>query len=173
MSNHPLTLSGFDAALPQEAEYDAVYAAVTATERGRWFLGEFANRNRQADSHLVMAALARIEASIGGKAASSSSAFWRDLTGIAAAIEQAREVVAADATRASDIAGALERIRDIAFTLRERAVDGSLCDAVDAALRDIAHACRPHRANGRSTDGAAEVLQDIAGRVDALIKQSL
>jgi hypothetical protein len=173
MSKDPLALSAVTAGPPHEAEYDAVYAAVTATERGRWFLGEFANRNRQADSHLVMAALARIEASIGGKAPSSSSAFWRDLTGIAAAIEQAREVVAAEATPASDLAGALERIQDIAFTLRERAVDASLCDAVDAALRDIANACRPHRANGKSTDGAAELLQDIAGRVDALIKQSL
>ena len=58
MSKDPLALAAITGGPPQEAEYDAVYAAVTATERGRWFLTEFANRNRQVDTHLVMAALA-------------------------------------------------------------------------------------------------------------------
>jgi len=48
----------------REAEYNAVYEAVTATERGRWFLAEFANRNRKADSDLILASLARIEVAI-------------------------------------------------------------------------------------------------------------
>jgi hypothetical protein len=174
MSKDPLALSAVTAGPPHEAEYDAVYAAVTATERGRWFLTEFADRNREADTHLVMAALARIEAAIRGDAAPlSSSALWRDLTGIAAAIEQARVIIAAEATPASEITAAVERIQDIAFTLRERAVDASLCDAIDAALRDIADASRPQRANGNSTNDAAELLHDLAGRVDALIKQAL
>ncbi len=60
MSNQPLVQSGQAAGPQSEAEYNAVYTAVTATERGRWFLAEFANRNRCADTDRVMAAVARI-----------------------------------------------------------------------------------------------------------------
>ena len=52
--------------LADVAADDAVYAAVTATERGRWFLSEFANRHRAANTDLVVAALDRIEPAIGG-----------------------------------------------------------------------------------------------------------
>jgi len=40
---------------PNDTEYDAVYAAVTATERGRRFLTEFAKRNRHAEPALPVA----------------------------------------------------------------------------------------------------------------------
>jgi hypothetical protein len=46
MSNTPLARSDILKGAPNDTEYDAVYAAVTATERGRWFLTEFAKRNR-------------------------------------------------------------------------------------------------------------------------------
>jgi hypothetical protein len=174
MSKDPLALPALTADPPQEAEFDAVYAAVTATERGRWFLSEFAHRNRQADTQAVTAALARIEASIRGDAPSpSSSALWCDLTGIATAIKQATAAVAAETKSAADIATAVECIQDVSFGLRERAVDASLCDAIDTALRDIVDACRPYHANGTSTLSATEVLEEIAGRLDELIKQSL
>ncbi len=39
-----------------------------------------------------------------------------------------------------DASAALERIADIAFVLHERAVEPSLCDALDAAVREIADA---------------------------------
>src|SRR5580704_5832114 len=73
MSSQTLAQSDKAAAPPNEAEYDAVYAAVTATERGRWFLKEFANRNRSADTDLIMAAIARIEAAIAGGATPRAS----------------------------------------------------------------------------------------------------
>jgi hypothetical protein len=64
MSNETSAQSGKAGAPPDEAEYNAVYAAVTATERGRWFLAEFANRNRKADADLILAAIARVEAAV-------------------------------------------------------------------------------------------------------------
>jgi hypothetical protein len=39
------------------ADYDAIEAAVVETERGRWFLKEYARRNRNADSLLILEAL--------------------------------------------------------------------------------------------------------------------
>jgi len=64
MSNDTFAQSGQAAVPPSEAEYNAVYAAVTATERGRWFLAEFADRNRKADTDLILAAIARIDEAV-------------------------------------------------------------------------------------------------------------
>ena len=96
MSSQTLAQSDKAAAPPNEAEYDAVYAAVTATERGRWFLKEFANRNRSADTDLIMAAIARIEAAIAGGAAPQAAQVReqvRDLALAATVIEPARPAV--------------------------------------------------------------------------------
>jgi hypothetical protein len=41
--------------------YDDLERAVLETPRGRWFLGEFARRNRTADTHAILAAIERIE----------------------------------------------------------------------------------------------------------------
>src|SRR6516162_5752780 len=49
------------AALPSEADYDAIREAFMETSRGRWFLGEYAKRNRNADTAIVLDAVARIE----------------------------------------------------------------------------------------------------------------
>ena len=49
------------AAMPGEADYDAISAAFMETSRGRWFLSEYAKRNRNADTSMVLDAVARIE----------------------------------------------------------------------------------------------------------------
>ena len=69
MSSDPLAHADIWTGAPSDTEYDAVYAAVTATERGRWFLAEYANRNRNADTQLLTNALARIEAAVARDAA--------------------------------------------------------------------------------------------------------
>jgi hypothetical protein len=137
MSNDPLARSDIWTGAPSDAEYDAVYAAVTATERGRWFLTEYANRNRHADTDSLVAAMARIEAGI-----------------------VANEGVTANMSLPLDLAAAAERIQDIAFGLRERAVDPALCDALDAAAREISQAL----ANGTpaAVEDAAAVLVEAA-----------
>ena len=174
MSNDPLALSGITAGLPQQAEYDAVYAAVTATERGRWFLAEYASRNRQADTDLLVAAIARIEAAIRGDAVAQSSAVaGRDLTEIAAAIDRIRTAIGTERTRVSDIGAAAERIADITFELRERAVKTALCDALDAEVREICEAAANGEARGEDAHDPVKLLRELASRVDALIGLSL
>src|SRR6201990_644720 len=49
------------AAQPREEDYDAIRDAFMETSRGRWFLGEYAKRNRNADTSMVLDAVARIE----------------------------------------------------------------------------------------------------------------
>jgi hypothetical protein len=45
---------------PGDADFEAIHAAVMATERGRWFLHEYARRNRQTDTAAVLAAIDRL-----------------------------------------------------------------------------------------------------------------
>ncbi len=73
---------------------------------------------------------------------------------------------------APDIAAATERILDITFELRERAVKTTLCDALDAAVREISDACSAGKANGNGAHDAAQMLHDLAQRIDGLITLS-
>ncbi|MFX7772422.1 hypothetical protein ABTJ87_20040, partial [Acinetobacter baumannii] len=52
------------AAQPNEEDYAAIHEAFMETSRGRWFLGEYAKRNRNADTRMVLDAVARIEGSL-------------------------------------------------------------------------------------------------------------
>jgi hypothetical protein len=47
-------------ARPGDADFDAIFDAVMATDRGRWFLFEYARRNRHADTAMVLAAIERL-----------------------------------------------------------------------------------------------------------------
>src|ERR1700733_10457467 len=73
MSSDPLAQADIWTGAPNDTEYDAVYAAVTATERGRWFLTQYANRNRHADTQLLVDAMARIEAAVRADAPASEA----------------------------------------------------------------------------------------------------
>lgn len=60
-----------------EDDYSANLAAVMETARGRWFLAEYARRNRHADTQMLLEALARLETAItsaGDPPASDASA---------------------------------------------------------------------------------------------------
>jgi hypothetical protein len=47
-----------------EAEYQAVEATIAQTARGRWFLAEFARRNRATDSQALLGAICRLEEAV-------------------------------------------------------------------------------------------------------------
>src|SRR5215471_11409465 len=52
------------ATLPSEEDYEAIREAFMETARGRWFLDEYAKRNRNSDTRMVLDAVARIEETI-------------------------------------------------------------------------------------------------------------
>src|ERR1700676_3848883 len=136
------------AAQPREEDYDAISAAFMETSRGRWFLGEYARRNRNADTRMVLDAVARIEETLAAqKNPAPDPALAEALAGIRAALDEAR----ADATATlGDLA--LEEnlapvrkgarvIREIAWRLREIGADGRICDLIDSQLGAIEAAC--------------------------------
>ena len=139
------------AAQPSEADYDAIQEAFMETSRGRWFLGEYAKRNRNADTRMVLDAVARIEGTLAAQKQPEPEPA-RDplldqmLASFRAALTEARH----DATTAvGDLA--LEQnlapvrkgarvVREIAWRLREIGADGRICDLIDSQVVVIENA---------------------------------
>jgi chemotaxis protein histidine kinase CheA len=169
MPNDPLAL--ILAGLPDEADYDAVHAAIMATERGRRFLTEYADRNRHADTAMIVGAIARIEAAIRGDGAPRADAAG-DLLEIAAAIDRIRAAIAAGTAPAPDVSTAIERLLDIAFMLHERPVEATLCDGLDAAIREISEAGARSEPAAEGLRNAAELLAALAERVSGMIARA-
>src|SRR5437879_5910318 len=63
MSQEPFALSTISPASIEEEErdYEAIRATVMQSARGRWFLEEYARRNRTADTRVGLSAIERIE----------------------------------------------------------------------------------------------------------------
>lgn len=127
MSSDPLAQADIWTGAPSDTEYDAVYAAVTATERGRWFLAEYADRNRHADTQLLADALGRIEAAIARK--------------VPAQAANAAASLAAITTTASEIV-TVEAVVDTALNGKSAAAatadDAANDDAPVAGLHELA-----------------------------------
>src|ERR1700733_12318051 len=162
MPNDPL--AQILAGLPEGADYDAVHAALMATERGRRFLTEYADRNRHADTVAIVSAVARIDATLRGEGPPRADAAG-DLMEIAAAIDRIEAALAAGTTAAPDISAAIERLLDIAFMLHERPVEATLCDGLDAAIREISAATMRSESTAAGIREAAELARALAGRV--------
>jgi hypothetical protein len=74
-----------------DLDFDTIEAAVMETGRGRWFLKEYARRNRNADTLAVLAALERLKDK--PLDASTVAPFKDYLEEMAAAIRQTKEEV--------------------------------------------------------------------------------
>lgn len=83
-SDPPSRAAGFGVS-PED--YDQVAAAVMESARGRWFLEEFARRNRASDTEIVLRALAEMQDRL--TAASSAPAGVQGAVEAAALIERA------------------------------------------------------------------------------------
>src|SRR3954464_5186292 len=111
------------AAQPGEEDYAAISEAFMETSRGRWFLTEYAKRNRNADTHMVLDAVARIEQSL---AAQREETLEREASlqreeGLSA--QQAAEAVAAAAAAQERLTEALAAIRSSVEAAEESAVE--------------------------------------------------
>jgi hypothetical protein len=132
------------AALPREEDYAATSEAFMETSRGRWFLGEYAKRNRNADTRMVLDAVARIEESLAAqKQAGSETRLDEALAAIRQAIDEAQasaiaalDGLALDQHLAPVCKGA-RVIREIAWRLREIGADSRICDLIDSQVAAI------------------------------------
>src|SRR5436309_9249546 len=136
------------AAMPGEADYDAIREAFMETSRGRWFLSEYAKRNRNADTRMVLDAVARIEDNLAAqKGAAPEHRLAEALAAIREAVEQARAAASASLSGAAvdqslaPIRKAAQVIRETLLRLREIGADGRIYDLMDAQVSAIDAGC--------------------------------
>ena len=127
------------AAPPSAADFDAIREAFMETSRGRWFLTEYAKRNRNADTAMVLDAVARIEQTVAAQQqASTSDALPKALAAIKASVAEAKATAAAsfDKRIMDDTLVPIEKgvriIREISWRWREIGGDSRICDILDS-----------------------------------------
>jgi hypothetical protein len=133
---------------PSEEDYDAISQAFMETSRGRWFLGEYARRNRNADTRMVLDAVARIEETlVAQRQPAPESGLAEALAAIRRAVGQA-QTAAATAVESlaleenlAPIRRGVRVIREISWRWREIGADGRICDLLDSQAGAIEGAC--------------------------------
>jgi hypothetical protein len=135
------------AAKPSEEDYDAISQAFMETSRGRWFLGEYAKRNRNADTSMVLEAVARLEENLAAQRQpqpAPDNGLKEALAAIRSAVDEAR-VAALDGLALEEKLGPVRKggriIREIAWRWREIGADGRICDLIDSQINAIEGAC--------------------------------
>jgi hypothetical protein len=142
------------AAQPSEEDYDAISEAFMETSRGRWFLGEYAKRNRNADTRMVLDAVARIEQSLAAQkqpepepAPVVDSALPEAVEAIKAALREARAMASysidnlALEQHLAPVRKGARVIREISWRWREIGADSRICDLIDSQVSAIEASC--------------------------------
>lgn len=94
----------------QPEDYEEIEAVVMETARGRWFLSEYARRQRGVEMAGLRAALTRVE----------------------------ERLDALGAQPCPEAAPIVERLSDLAWTLRESGVEDYVCAKIEGLAREIA-----------------------------------
>jgi chemotaxis protein CheZ len=176
--------------------YAALESLLCASPRGRWFLAEFARRNRSAETDLLLEAIARIERAmlkrqprqaapnnVFAELVEMSEAIARTRREIAqikpphqfdkqlsSASEELDHIVEATEKATSDILQAAEEIQEVAWTLREKGTDIELCDQINQRATDIYTACSFQDITGQRTEKVVKALRFIEQRINAMIE---
>lgn len=187
MANEAFALSPISAraASPTDADFEAIREAFLETARGRWFLDEYTRRNRNADTAMVLEAVARIENSLAAQkeeqrqqAAASPDTPSSELPDAMAAV---RAIIGdARASAATALAGPVLEdalapsrkcarvIREIVWGLRESGADGRICALLGSQVDAINAAC-DHVAAGGLGDGILQIFDQAAQRIDGIL----
>lgn len=153
MANQVFALSPISAraSVPGEEDYDAIREAFMETARGRWFLDEYAKRNRNADTRMVLDAVARIEDTLAAQKQPPPPVVVdrlpRALASIRNAVGKAQEAAftAVDRLRLEENLAPIRKgtriIKEISWRWREIGADGRICDLIDSQVAAIETGC--------------------------------
>lgn len=183
-----------DTATLPEKDYEEIESAVMETARGRWFLREYARRNRNADTAMLLRAMQKLETAMPEVAERASGAAGRrELAGMSAAIAKARLEIAAVvppgggkslAAAATDeldgIARAVEKattairritgsLRKMAADLRENGAQARSCETLEKWATEIEAACASGDDARRRIARVSAVLSHLEKRLNAAI----
>ena len=133
-------------------DYEAIAAAVMETERGRWFLTEYARRNRAADTAAILDALSELERRFRQQAPQADAGRMAHLLGAASERTRLLRNELKQAGAGKPVARALRQLkrleRLVALALSEvepSAAKGSAAQTIAAEERDdfLAHVEEP------------------------------
>lgn len=178
-----------------DAAYEQIAAAVMETERGRWFLAEYAKRNRQADTETLLQAIDRLSRLLNTRPVLiSSDALHRQILDMARAILRAEKEIRAMHARdsrgiqfaaasetldtvvettekaTSAILSAAERVQEQAWTLRELGMSPTVCDELDRSATEIYTACGFQDLTAQRIAKAVETLKFLDARIRSLVE---
>lgn len=179
-----------------ETDYEAIEAAVKETARGRWFLDEYAERNRNADTRLVLEAIQRLQRSVLGAGmlpvpAQPAPALSEGLSEIEQTAQKTRtvlsqmeiarrregnlgaeldDIISAQAQAVTGILSDTGRIGEISAVMRSEGMSTSLCDRLDGLSAHIGSVCAFQDATGQRAHKVMLALRVLEARVAALVK---
>jgi len=178
-----------------DAAYEQIAAAVMETERGRWFLAEYARRNRQADTETLLDAINKLSRSLNTRPVLiGSDVLHRQILDMARAILRAEKEIRAMHARdgrgiqfaaasetldtvvettekaTSAILSTAERVQEQAWTLRELGVDPGVCDELDRSATEIYTACGFQDLTAQRIAKAVETLKFLDARIRSLVE---
>ena len=180
-----------------DADYEAIEEAVLETERGRWFLAQFAKRNRNSDTTVLLDAIKKLESAVQPglspsadgpvpeqvrddllEMAEAISRTKREISalqpdaergqGIDAATEELDAIVTATETATQDILESAEKIQEITWTMRELGFEEAYCETIDQLVTGIYTACSFQDITGQRTSKVVNVLRYLEDRLAAM-----
>lgn len=178
----------------RDSDYDALFNALSETDRGRRFLQEYLARNQKPDTQIVLDAIGRLEKVMTRERtvpdldrirldiADMQEAIERTKREIANIKHEAEEgnrfveasneldaIVTQTESATQEILAAAEAIQEHAWTLRESGADQAICDNIDARATEIFMACSFQDLTGQRTQKIVQVLQYLESRINLMI----
>jgi len=171
----------------RQEDYEAIEQAVLESARGRWFLAEFARRNRTADTRLVLEAMGRLEKVVVNRlpVAADAQPVALDLDKARSEIVAARHemldaegalapgtdpfqaVATASADTVASLSAATETLQTLASGLRERHPEDPALDQLDSTIGRLSRERWKSELNLRRVRAAMAVLSNAAARRNA------
>lgn len=160
-------------AAPTEADYEAIREAFMETARGRWFLTEYAKRNRNADTNLVLEAVSRLEATLASQKQDQRDRTQEVIAAIHALVIEARSEAAVlisvrdTPDEDSPALKGVRVLREMAWTLRESGTDGRIPDLLSRQADAIEEGLKA-AIDETARDHLLSIFDRLAGDVEAL-----
>jgi hypothetical protein len=166
------------AAQPDDSDYEAIREAFMETARGRWFLGEYAKRNRNADTRMVLDQMARIEEMVDTlQQPAPDTRLTEILATVRNVVDQAMEMAASAAVgleideRLAPIRRGARILREISWRWREIGAESRICDSIESQVDAIQESCRQLAKLDTKTAQTA-ALELMRTRIEALAEEN-
>ena len=180
------------------SEYELIEATMAESSRGRWFLQEYARRNRSADTEMLLGAIERLEGVVTAEKSTAAKTdhvdrMRVDVMDMAQAIARTKAEIAAisapdtDQSRlgvastaldaivlateraTSDILEAAEHVQEAAWTLRESGSDTAICDELDHMATQVYTACSFQDLTAQRTARIIHTLRYLEERLGVMM----